>query len=185
MTTPPLPAHPSIGKYRFMPPSDLKVWQLRLLSLPSHLPDPCLHEGTPVLGREGPNCQFLVNIAIWQRLWWSSSRWWSCWCPLQRRKFLWPLCPPMGWRSAHPGQAEPTLQRTPITATAIDRSYWVLPKGVPVSGPLAKTDPLPLRRQMHSCCFFPGEDAATVPPQAPMSSTWVCRNHPSPCRERS
>ena len=95
------------------------------------------------IGWRRPNHQFLVNCAIWQKVLWNSGGQWSPWSPLQRWKFLQPLCPPIGWRWAHPGWWN-LSHKTPITAAATQQT-----QGGPSQWPVAKTDPLPLRRQMH------------------------------------
>ena len=113
--TPPL-THPSLGKYRFMLPPHLRFgsqdcWLAQSCQTLAYMR--VLQYWVKRASHWSP-----VNHAIWWRVWWSSGRQWSHWSPLQRRKFLWPVCPLFGWRSVHPGQQKPP-HKTPTAAAAV------------------------------------------------------------------
>ena len=65
MTTHPL-AHPSIGKYHIMPPSDVRIGS-KDYWLASHT-RPSSTWGHFSTGQRRTNCQFLVDLAIWKKV---------------------------------------------------------------------------------------------------------------------
>ena len=107
-----------------------------------------------------PNHQFLVNLTVWQKVWWNSGMQWSCWFHLQRWSFVQPLHHPIGWRSAHPGWWNPSHE-TPLIVRATVKVAWPA-QGGHCWWPMLRANPLPLRRLMHLplcprrwCCCSP------------------------------
>ena len=144
--TPPL-AHPSLWKYRFMPPLTQGL-AVKTADLPSHTRPSCMPEHSNT-GWRGPSCQSLENHAIWQKVWWSSSGQWSHWSPLQIRKFLRLLHPPIGWRSVCSGWQNPLCKTTSVAEAA------GLTQGGPCQQPMALTGPLLPRRQTSPLLLLP------------------------------
>ena len=151
-----------------------KVWQSGLLTLPI-TPDPHLHEGTSVLGGEGPTTSSWSTSLSGRKcggtpsgngasglLYRGGSHCGHCTLQLG------------GGELAQADRIHP--MRSPIGTTAEDTGP---PKGVSVSGQWQR----PTHHHWEdrcACCSSLGEDAAAVWPQAPIPSAQVCRNHMSP-----